>query len=133
MTLRRFAAAVLALGAVGACGSATDTATTTDAGRDVNSDVNSDEGGSTCPPPEKSVPIAYRPCVDGGPDASAGDANDDARPADAAPPLLCSNDCTGACKQLATGYGTVSSCTENGPTDAGQAAATCHVIPPCPL
>jgi hypothetical protein len=123
MTVRRVVASALALGAF-ACGSA-DTSTT-DAGRDG---ASTNEGGhAKCPLPEQLLPIAYRPCVDGGPNTG------DAGPADAS--LLCSNDCTSACKQLATtspSYGTVSSCSDDGPTDAGQAAATCHFIPPCPL
>ncbi len=128
--------ALAAPGAVIACGSSDDSGKTS--GVDAGPDTYRNCGG------EQIVPIAYRPCVDGGgmPDAASGDAGGDASVdgsteagIDAAPPKICSSDCMQACQLLSTSggtsYGIAQSCTEDGPTDVGQAAATCHFVHPC--
>lgn len=132
---RRFAAAMALVspGAIAACGSSTDT---TGGGVDAGPDTYRNCGG------EQTLPIAYRPCVDGGePDASGADASThdggDAGEAgiDAAPPQLCFASCMPACQNEAQSgvivRGFAASCTEDGPTDTGQAAATCRFVHPC--
>lgn len=121
--------ALAAPSVVAACGSSNDA--TTDGGLDSGPDNYRNCGG------EQLVPIAYRPCADGGElDASSTDAGDAANDAsvDAAPPQICFANCTMACQNLASNpptLGFLSTCTEDGPTDTGQSAATCHFVHPC--